>query len=251
MASDIKTDAIALLQQKAAAQAVDLSIPKHIGIIMDGNRRWAENEAVSRADGHRAGADALEQTVEQCARLGVEVLTVYAFSTENWKNRTRTELKEIFSLLKLVLQNRLKSMKKNGVMIGLMGEVDKFPLSVRKLLFHAKEVLKKNNRIKLNLALNYGGRDEILRAFKKIVDQNVSAKDINEELVSKNLDTNGCPEPDLIIRTGGRQRLSNFLVWQCSYSELYFTDTLWPDFDAEELDKAILFYNGCTRNFGK
>ena len=251
MASDIKTNALTLLQQKAAVKAVDLSIPKHIGIIMDGNRRWAAERDLPRAKGHQAGADALERTVEQCAQRGVEVLTVYAFSTENWKNRTKTELKEIFSLLKIVLKNRLKSMRENGVVIGLIGEVDKFPLSVRKLLFHAKEVLKKNHRIKLNLALNYGGRDEILRAFKKIVNQHVSARDINEELINKNLDTNGSPDPDLIIRTGGRQRLSNFLVWQCSYSELYFTNTLWPNFDAEDLDEAILFYNGCARNFGK
>ncbi|MFC1721458.1 polyprenyl diphosphate synthase [Patescibacteria group bacterium] len=245
------TEALTLLQAKAAEQAVDLAIPKHIGIIMDGNRRWAERQSLSRAQGHREGADALERTVTHCAKLGVEVLTVYTFSTENWKKRTKEELKEIFGLLTYCLRNKAKEMKKNGVVLGVVGEINRFPLNIRKLLSRTKEVLKNNNRIKLNLALNYGGRDEILRAFKKIVNKNVSPKEINEELLAQHLDTNGLPEPELIIRTGGRQRLSNFLVWQCTYSELYFTDLLWPDFGPEEIEKAILFYNDCNRNFGK
>jgi undecaprenyl diphosphate synthase len=251
MTSDIKTETLALLQQKAGDRTAVLAIPKHIGIIMDGNRRWAEKKGLVRQEGHRAGADALERTVAYCAKLGVEVLTVYTFSTENWQKRTRSELKEIFSLLTYCLKNKVKQMKKDGVVLGVLGELNRFPQNVRKLILRTEEVLKKNNRIKLNLALNYGGRDEILRAFKKIIDNRISAKDVNEELVSKNLDTHGCPEPELIIRTGGRQRLSNFLVWQCTYSELYFTDLLWPDFGPEELDKAILFYNHCDRNFGK
>lgn len=246
-----KTEAFNLLQSKAGTQAVDLVVPKHIGIIMDGNRRWAENRGLARSRGHEAGAIALERITDYCARVGVEALTVYAFSTENWHSRTKMEIRELFGLIKLVLKRRLKKMQDNGVVLGLIGDVQRFPLNLRRVLFHAKEVLKKNNRIKLNLALNYGGRDEILRAFKKITEQRVSAKEINEELLSQHLDTNGLPEPDLIIRTGGRQRLSNFLVWQCTYSELYFTDALWPDFGPEELDKAILYYSQCERNFGK
>ncbi len=251
MVSEVKAEALTINQADEATEVAELAIPKHIGIIMDGNRRWAENQGLPRAKGHEQGADTLEKIVEHCGNLGVEAVTVYTFSTENWKNRTKMELKEIFSLIKIVLTRRLKRMKKDGVALGLLGEIDRFPLSIRKVLFHAKEVLKKNHRIKLNLALNYGGRDEILRAFKEIVSKKVSAKEINEELVAKHLDTSGLPEPELIIRTGGRQRLSNFLVWQCTYSELYFTDVLWPDFSSDELDKAISFYNNCNRNFGK
>ncbi len=246
-----KTQAMTLLQAKAGTRALDLTIPKHIGIIMDGNRRWAEKRGLARSKGHEAGAIALERLTDYCARIGVEALTVYAFSTENWQSRTKMEIRELFGLIKLVLKRRLRKMQDNGVVLGLIGDVQRFPLNLRRVLFHAKEVLKKNNRIKLNLALNYGGRDEILRAFKKITEKKVSAKEINEELLSQHLDTGGLPEPDLIIRTGGRQRLSNFLVWQCTYSELYFTDALWPDFSPEELDKAILYYSRCERNFGK
>ncbi len=246
-----KTPALSLLQSKAGTQAVDLVVPKHIGIIMDGNRRWAQKRGYPRARGHEAGAEALERITDYAARIGVENLTVYAFSTENWQSRTKVEIQELFGLITLVLKRRLKKMQENGVVLGLIGDIQKFPLNLRQVLFHAKEVLKKNHRIKLNLALNYGGRDEILRAFKKITQAKVSAKEINEELLAKHLDTKGIPEPNLIIRTGGRQRLSNFLVWQCTYSELYFTDALWPDFGPEELDKAILYYSQCERNFGK
>ncbi len=248
--SQIQAQALAL-EHKAVDMTASLVIPKHIGIIMDGNRRWANQRGLKRSKGHEVGADALEKTVKRCADLGVEVLTVYAFSSENWKKRTQEELREIFSLLIIVCKRKLKALKENGVVLGLLGEVNRFPLSVRKVLYYTAKVLKKNNRIKLNLALNYGGRDEILRAFKKIMGKKVSAKEVNEELVSKNLDTNGMPEPELIIRTGGHRRLSNFLVWQCTYSELYFTDVLWPDFDADNLDEAIAHYSKCQRNFGK
>lgn len=246
-----KNNALNMLQSKAGTRAIDLVVPKHIGIIMDGNRRWAEKQGLPRAKGHEAGAKALERITEYAARIGVEDLTVYAFSTENWQSRTKIEIQELFGLIILVLKRWLKKMQENGVGLSLIGNVQKFPLNLRRVLFRAKEVLKKNNRIKLNLALNYGGRDEILRAFQEITERKVSAKEINEELLSKHLDTRGMPEPNLIIRTGGRQWLSNFLVWQCTYSELYFTDALWPNFGPEELDKAILYYSQCERNFGK
>lgn len=228
-----------------------VAIPKHVGIIMDGNRRWAYKKgSKDYMLGHKKGAENLDNIVKHAVDLGIEELTVYAFSTENM-GRAKREVKDILALIKLVLKNKMKMMRQNGVRIQFLGELKALPSSLRKLCNYAIKILKKNHRIKLNIALNYGGRDEIINAFKKMISKGVRASEINEALVSQNLYTGNSPDPDLIIRTGGNLRLSNFLVWQSTYSELYFTDTLWPDFNEVEFDKALAEYANRKRTFGK
>ncbi len=227
------------------------NIPQHIGIIMDGNRRWAKKKGLTINQGHEAGAEALEKIVEHCLDLGVKTLTVYALSTENWHKRTQKEVKGIFDLIVKYLKKRKKDYQKKGIKLGVLGEFQAFPRKVVRALEEILKVVKTNERLKVNLALNYGGRDEILSAVRKIIKEKVSPKRLDEKTFSHFLYTNGEPDPDLIIRTGGEVRLSNFLLWQMSYSELYFTDTLWPDFDENELDKAIADYQKRQRRFGK
>lgn len=230
----------------------DKNLPRHVGIIMDGNRRWAFKEGKKDyMAGHEKGADVLDEIVEHAARRGVEELTVYALSTENLTGRTKSEVKDLLTLIKIVLKRKMKMMKENGVRLHFLGELKALPTSLRKLCKYSVGILKKNNRIKLNVALNYGGRDDIINAFKRMIEKGVKAKEINEELVSKNLYTGNSPDPDMIIRTGGNLRLSNFLIWQATYSELYFTDTLWPDFSPKEFDRALLEYANRKRTFGK
>lgn len=234
-----------------AVKAESFAIPKHIGIIMDGNRRWAKSKCLPSFKGHEEGAENIERIVEHASNSGVKMLTFYTLSTENLKSRTKSELKHLFRILIVFLKLKFRTMKKNGVALEFLGELKKLPLNVRKAARIAKEKLKHNTRIKVNIALNYGGRDEIIHAVKNLLKEGVSPKEVNEELISKNLYTNGAPDPELIIRTGGKTRLSNFLVWQCTYSELYFTDVFWPDFTGEEFDKALLYYADTQRNFGK
>lgn len=227
------------------------NIPHHIGIIMDGNRRWAEKRGLSIGEGHTAGAENLEKVINHCLDLGIKTLTVYALSTENWRKRTRKEVKGIFDLLIRYLKNRKKDYEKKGIKLGVLGDFQAFPRKVAQAIEEILKIVKKHERLKVNLALNYGGRDEILNAIRKIIKEKVPPQKLNEKNFSKFLYTNGEPDPDLIIRTGGEVRLSNFLLWQMSYSELYFTNTLWPDFDEKELDKAIAEYQKRQRNFGK
>jgi len=227
------------------------NIPQHIGIIMDGNRRWAAKRGLTVNQGHEAGVKALVKIVEHCLDLGVKTLTVYALSTENWRKRTKEEVKGIFDLLVRMVKEKKEEYKKKGVKIAILGDFQAFPRRVVRAIKEILAVVKKHERLKVNLALNYGGRDEILRAVKKIVAQGFPPEKLTEENFSKFLYTNGEPDPDLIIRTGGELRLSNFLLWQMSYSELYFTDILWPDFTPEELDKAIADYQKRQRRFGK
>jgi len=227
------------------------NIPQHIGIIMDGNRRWAAKRGLTANQGHEAGAKNLVRIVEHCLDLGVKTLTVYTLSTENWRKRAKEEVKGIFDLLVRMVKEKKEEYKKKGVKIAILGDFQAFPKRVVWAIKEVLAVVKKHERLKVNLALNYGGRDEILRAVKKIVAQGFPPEKLTEETFSKFLYTNGEPDPDLIIRTGGELRLSNFLLWQMSYSELYFTDTLWPDFGPEELDKAIADYQRRQRRFGK
>ena len=227
------------------------NIPQHIGIIMDGNRRWAEKKDLEVNEGHEAGEDALERIIDHCLDLGVKTLTVYALSTENWRKRTKAEVKGIFDLLLKTVKERKSEYIKKGVKLVVLGEFQAFPRKVATGIKQMLNIIKKNERLKVNVALNYGGRDEILKAVKEVVSKKIPAEKITEKTFGKLLYTNGEPDPDLIIRTGGEIRLSNFLLWQMSYSELYFTDVLWPDFTPQELDKAILEYQKRKRNFGK
>lgn len=226
-------------------------IPQHIGIIMDGNRRWAEKRGLTINEGHEAGAKNLERIVNHCLDLGIKVLTVYALSTENWRKRTKREVKGIFNLILRVAKEKKKEYQAKGVKLAVLGEFQAFPRKVARAIGEILNIVKSHERLKVNLALNYGSRDEILKAVKKVIKEKIPPRKLNERTFSKFLYTNGEPDPDLIIRTAGELRVSNFLLWQMSYSELYFTDTLWPDFDEKELDKAIVEYQKRKRNFGK
>jgi undecaprenyl diphosphate synthase len=235
-----------------AKTKIDLgNVPQHIGIIMDGNRRWAEKRGLSIDEGHVAGAKALEEIINHCLDLGIKTLTVYALSTENWRKRTKAEVKGIFGLILKYSKERKKEYEEKGIKLGVLGEFQAFPRKVGNAILEVLKIVKANERLKVNLALNYGGRDEILNAVRQIIKEKVPPQKLNEKNFSKFLYTNGEPDPDLIIRTAGEKRLSNFLIWQMSYSELYFTDTLWPDFSPQELDKAILDFQKRKRNFGK
>lgn len=226
-------------------------IPKHIGIIMDGNRRWAARRNLTITEGHKAGVDALVKIVEHCLELGVETLTIYALSTENWRKRAKQEVKGLFGLLTKIAEEKKEEYQKKGVKMTVLGNFQAFPRRVRRAIEEMLRIVKRHERLKVNVALNYGGRDEILKAVKKIVEKKIPPEKINEKMFGKFLYTNGEPDPDLLIRTGGEIRLSNFLLWQLSYSELYFTDTLWPDFSPAKLDRAIAEYQKRQRRFGK
>ncbi len=226
-------------------------IPKHVAIIMDGNRRWATERNLPIDAGHEAGAKNLDEIVKRAEELGVKNLTVYTLSTENWRKRTKEEVVGIFNLLIKIVQEKKKEYQERGVRLFVLGNFQAFPRKVARAIAEVLKIVLKHERIKVNLALNYGGRDEILRAIKEIIKEKVPAEKVNEALVAKHLYTKGQPDPDLIIRTGGEIRLSNFLLWQMSYSELYFVDTLWPDFGPVQFEKAILEYQRRQRRFGK
>jgi len=227
------------------------SIPKHIGIIMDGNRRWAQARGLDINKGHEAGTKNLEKIVDHARDLGVKCLTVYTLSTENWRERSRKEVQGIFGLLLKVIQEKKREYQQKGIKLFVLGNFQAFPRKIARAIEEVLRIVLKHERMKVNLALNYGGRDEIVKAIKEIVRKKIPASQINEKLVAQHLYTEGQPDPDLIIRTGGQIRLSNFLLWQLSYAELYFTDTLWPDFGPQELDQAIKEYQRRKRNFGK
>lgn len=227
------------------------NVPQHIAIIMDGNRRWARLRNLPDIKGHEAGAEALEKIVEAGAKLGVKTITVYALSTENIKERARREVLGLFNLMKTGYNTKLKKMMQNGVAISILGELNGLPLTIRRLIEEIKKTYIKNESIKLNIALNYGGKKELIDAVKDMVKEGIDINKINETTINKHLYTNGQPDPEMVIRTGGKIRLSNFLLWQTAYSELYFTKKLWPDFGPEDLKKAIIWYQNQQRNFGK
>mgnify|MGYP003085088138 FL=1 len=231
----------------------NLVIPKSIAIILDGNGRWAERRNLPRAMGHKAGCETLEKTVEDCVRLGVECLTVYAFSTENWK-RSALEVGALMKLLRFYMVKLIDVANKNNVKAVMIGDESRFEPDIRKGIKKLIEATKNITGMVFAFAINYGGRDEIKRAVENIADDVESGKiskcDISEELISSYLDTKDLPDPDLLIRTSGELRVSNFLLWQIAYSEFYITDTLWPDFDKEELLKAIESYSHRQRRFG-
>lgn len=222
--------------------------PNHVAIIMDGNRRWAKTRGLAIQKGHEAGADALEQTVRSAIKFGIRYLTVFTLSTENLRERSNFEISFLFSLLEKVVQKKLSILEENGVHLKCIGDLTGLPDKLQKILASAEERLSRNNRLFLNVAINYGSRDEIVQAVRKI---NKSPDEINEEDIEAHLYTAGIPDPDLIIRTGGQKRQSNFLLWQGSYAELYFTDTLWPGFTEKEFKKALKDYSQRKRNFGR
>ncbi len=226
-------------------------IPQHIAIIMDGNRRWARARNLPDIKGHQAGSDALEKIVEAAAKMGIKTVTVYALSTENVKERARREVRGLFDLMKRGYDTKLKRMMQNGVRVNVLGEEEGLPSVIRRIIEEIKKTVIKNESIKLNIALNYGGKKEVLSAIKDLIKEGISLDKIDEEALNKKLYTKGEHDPELVIRTGGRVRLSNFLLWQTAYSELYFTKVLWPDFSPKELQKAIRWYQTQQRNFGK
>jgi len=226
-------------------------LPQHIAIVMDGNRRWAKKNNLSSSEGHKAGAKNLELIMNHCADIGVKYLTVYALSTENWKKRSPEEVKGIFDLLVFLVTNNFQNYFNAGIQLNILGNFTVFPDYVVKAINKALSVKVENPKLIMNIALNYGGRDEIVNAFKKIIDSKISSNKVTEELISQNLYTLDQPDPEIIIRPGGEYRLSNFLLWQSSYSELYFSPILWPDFTPKELEKAIYWYQQRDRRLGK
>ncbi len=225
------------------------NIPRHIGIILDGNRRWAKQHALSVALGHSNGVDSTTRIVKHCVARGVEYLTVYGFSIENWQRTD--EVPHLMRIFEDYARTQKTELVQNGVRVQIMGQIDRLPKSLRLALHELLETTKNNQKLTLTLCLSYGGRNEIVRAVQTLIEKGVKANDITEEVIGTQLDSQGIPDPDLIIRTSGEQRLSGFLTWQSSYSELYFTPTLWPDFDETELDKAITWYQERNRRGGR
>jgi len=227
------------------------NIPRHIAIIMDGNGRWARKRGLSRSMGHREGSVTLKKIVEACYNLGVKYLTVYAFSTENW-SRPKEEVDELMKLLLEYLKNAEKELKGKNVRIRVIGDRKRLPAEIVSEIERVEEKTSHNDGLIFIIALNYGGRQEIVDAVNAIAEdiKNGNITEINEEVISQRLYTRDIPDPDLLIRTSGELRLSNFLIWQSSYSELFFSDVLWPDFTPKHLEEAILSYQGRQRRFG-
>ncbi len=226
------------------------AIPQHVGIIMDGNGRWAELRGLPRSEGHKRGVERVSEITRAACGIGVKALSLYAFSLENWK-RPESEIAVIMKLIETVLISDLDNFMKNNIRFRVIGSREKLSDHIRTLIEHVEETTKNNSSLVLHCALSYGGRDEIVRAVKKMVADGTSPEEINEERLGSLMDTAGVADPDLIIRTSGEQRLSNFLLWQSAYSEFYFTNTLWPDFTREEFLEALYQYQMRDRRFGK
>ena len=231
-------------------QAVKDTGLRHIAIIMDGNRRWAKEKNLPSAMGHKKGVDALKTTLRACHAFGVEYLTVYAFSTENW-NRKPEEVEFLMDLLAHTLKNELKEMHENDIVINFIGDLSKLSKKLQDILNNAVEYTKNNTGVKLQIAFNYGARDEIVNAVKSIVNKGIKPEDITPETISQNLYTSDIPDPDLLIRTGGEMRISNYLLWQIAYSEFYVTQQYWPEFNEESLSDAIMDFAHRQRRYGK
>ncbi len=224
-------------------------IPSHVGIIMDGNGRWAQIRGLPRIEGHRIGAERAKEIIEVSVELGIKCLTLYTFSTENWQ-RPQSEVSTLMRLLEVYLRRELSGLIKKDIVFKAIGEIWQLPANIKNLIRETEEKTAFNKGMTLVTALSYSGRNEILRAVKKVMNSGVKPEELTETLFASHLDTEGLPPPDLVIRTSGERRLSNFLLWQSAYAELYFTDTLWPDFDREELMLAIQDFQGRERRFG-
>ncbi len=231
----------------------NMNVPKHIAIILDGNGRWAKKRAMPRNVGHAQGSKNVERILEAADKLGVEYLTVYAFSTENW-SRPESEVNALMKLLKSYLKDCIQTSKKNNMRVRVIGDISVLEESMQNQIQELEQISSKNTGLNFQVAINYGGRDEIIRAVRKVAKECVQGKltldAIDEDMFENYLDTKNIPAPELLIRTSGEQRLSNYLLWQLAYTEFYFTDVLWPDFNKEELIKAIEFYNRIDRRFG-
>jgi undecaprenyl diphosphate synthase len=225
-------------------------VPTHIAIIMDGNGRWAAARGLPRLAGHRAGTENLRPVIRACAEFGIQYLTIYAFSTENW-GRPQEEVEGLMQLIEDVIDRELNELHEEGVRLRHVGRLEHLNPSLRDKVLQAVELTKNNTHLNLNIAFNYGGRDEIVCAIRSMLRDGVKAEDVNELLISQYLFTAGTPDPDLIVRTSGEMRISNFLIWQSAYSEYYVTNSYWPDFDKEELRKALLNYSQRERRFGR
>jgi undecaprenyl diphosphate synthase len=234
-------------------EVVGFEIPKHIAFIMDGNGRWAKRQGKKRTAGHKAGSKTLKAVCKMAYEYGVEYVTVYAFSTENWK-RSEEEVAFLMMLLRQYLKDSIKESEKNNMQIKIIGRIEGLPNDIQKSIQKLEEVSKEFDGLKLQIALNYGGRDELIRGFrvigKELINGQLTVEDITEKCIDDALDTKGIPDPDLMIRTSGEYRLSNFLLWQLAYTEFYFTDVLWPDFNEDILIDAIKVYNMTDRRFG-
>jgi len=225
-------------------------IPQHIGIIMDGNRHWAKERNLPTLEGHRLGYNKLKEITRLCFKKGVKILTVFAFSTENW-NRSKKEVSYLMKLLKRAVKESLSEFHKENVKIKIFGRLNQLPKDLQKLIAETVNKTKNNTKEILNIAFNYGGRAEIIDAIKNIVSKNIPAAKIDEKIIKENLYAGELPDPELIIRTSGEQRLSGFLLWESAYSELYFTKKYWPDFNEKDLDEALQEYDRRERRFGK
>ena len=230
-----------------------MNIPKHIAIILDGNGRWAKAKGLPRKFGHIEGAKTVEVICEEAYKMGVQYLTVYAFSTENW-NRPKDEVDALMTLLRNYMKTCLKTAEKNKMCVRVLGDKTGLDEDIRNRIEELEKATENNDGLHFQIALNYGGRDEIVRATKllamKVKNGEINPEDITEDILSECLDTRSIPEPDLLIRTCNEQRISNFLLWQLAYTEFYFTEVPWPDFDKKELEKAIEAYNRRDRRFG-
>ncbi len=235
-------------------QIDNLRLPKHVAVIMDGNGRWAKEKGKLRVFGHKNGVKAVRQTVESAAEIGIKVLTLYAFSTENW-NRPKLEVEMLMNLLVSSLKKELKLLLKNNISLRAIGDITTLPSRTQKMLNEVIEKTKGNTHLILNLALSYSSKEEIVNAFKniskKIVNNELSVEEIDKNIINNHLYTRNLPNVDLVIRTSGEKRISNFLLWQIAYAELYFTSVFWPDFGKEEFYKAIIDYQQRERRFGK
>lgn len=228
-------------------------LPNHVAIIMDGNGRWAEQQNLSRTQGHIAGVKRVEEIIDYANEIGIKVVTLYTFSSENW-NRPSNEVSTIMNIVTAVLNRKIKKLKENNMKFGMIGREDGLPDTALDAIKMVVEETKDNTGLIINLAFNYGARIEIVDAIKKISksvkDGSLNIEDIDEETVSRTLYTRGLPDPDLLIRTSGEQRISNFLLWQLSYAEFYFTDRYWPDFDTAAFEEALIVYQNRQRRFG-
>lgn len=232
---------------------MEKNLPKHIALIMDGNRRWAKERNLDIKQGHYAGAENLEKVALYANKIGIKYMTVYAFSTENWK-RSETEVKGLMLLLKAYVEEMLAKTNSNNIKINILGDISKLDISLQKSINRILDKTKENTGLTLNIAFNYGGRDEIVKATQKISEEvkkgNINVEDIDEKMVGDYLYTKGQPDPDIMIRTSGELRLSNFLLWQLAYTEFVFLNKYWPDFNEKDLDNAVEDFQKRHRNFG-
>ncbi len=224
-------------------------VPTHVAIIMDGNGRWALSRGLPRIAGHRAGTENLRRVLEGCGELGIKYLTLYAFSTENW-GRPEAEVLGLMKILEDVIDSELQELKEEGVRLRHIGHLEQLAPNLRAKVLQAIEMTKENDRLTLNIAFNYGGRDEIVHAIQQMIADGIGPEEVSDKLVSRYLYTRDVPDPDLVIRTSGELRISNFLIWQAAYAEWYFTPVYWPDFDKDELKKAVEEFGSRERRFG-